>query len=102
MITKARLLAALNVAKHAQADVDAAHAETAAAKAETATVQALLDIANADLADEQAKNTSLQVSLAAVSDERDSFKADHETLADPEVNAIVDELAPEIPAEPVV
>lgn len=80
MITKVRLLAALNLAK-------VAHDETVA-------VQALLDAATTALAEASAKNTSLEVSLAAVTAERDEFKSAHEVLTDAEVVALVDELSP--------
>lgn len=85
MITKVRLLAALNLAK-------VAHDETVA-------VQALLDAANVALTEANSKNTSLEVSLAAVTAERDAFKSANDVLTDPEVTALVDEL---VPVEPVV
>lgn len=83
MITKAQLVAALNVAKNAAAEISAAVAAKVAA--ETA------------LAESVAQNTALEVSLAAVSAERDEFKPAHEVLTDSEVVALVNELAPVVP-----
>lgn len=80
MITKVRLLAALNLAK-------VAHDETVA-------VQALLDAATTALAEANSKNTSLEVSLAAVTSDRDSFAPAHAILSDPDVVSLVNELAP--------
>ena len=85
MITKIQLVAALNVAKNAQTQIDAAVAAKAAA--ETA------------LSEANAKNTSLEVSLAAVTSERDGFKANSDIITDPDVVALVDSI---VPPEPVV
>ncbi len=75
-VTKVRLITALNIAKNAKADVDAAKAAEEAAKAELVTVTA----------------------------ERDSFKDDAAIVNDGEVVALVDELvpAPEPEPEPTV
>ena len=82
MITKIQLVAALNVAKNAQTQIDAA-----VAAAETALFEA------------NAHNTSLEVSLAAVTSERDGFKANSDIITDPDVVALVDSI---VPPEPVV
>ena len=69
-LTKERLVAALNVAKNAQAEIDAAKAGEAAAVAELATVTA----------------------------QRDEYKVGNDIVNDPEVVALVDEIVP--PTEP--
>ncbi len=71
-ITKERLITALNKAKGAQAEIDAAKAAEAAAKADLVTVTA----------------------------ERDSFKDDAAIVNDADVVALVDELVPAPAEEP--
>ncbi len=73
-VTLERLVAALNIAKNAAAEIAAAKAAEEAAKAELVTVTA----------------------------ERDSFAADAAIVNDSQVVALVDELVPAPEPEPIV